>query len=88
MGTRTDVDNLSTKLGYPERSTAVTDLIAVGIGIIMGTLIGLLSVTVGGIPVTLGAGGGVLVSGLLFGWLRSRKPVWGQIPVPVPAQLP
>ena len=82
MGTRTDVEALSARLGYAERSTAVTDLIAVGIGIIMGTLIGLLSVSIGGIPVTLGAGGGVLVSGLLFGWLRSKKPVWGQIPVP------
>lgn len=82
MGTREDVEKLSRDLGYAERSTAVTDLIAVGIGIIMGTLIGLLSVTVGGVPVTLGAGGGVLVSGLFFGWLRSRKPVWGQIPVP------
>lgn len=82
MGTRTDVEKLVSKLGYPERFTPVTDLIAVGLGIIMGSLIGLLSVTVGGVPVTLGAGGGVLVSGLFFGWLRSRKPVWGTIPVP------
>ncbi len=82
MGTKTDVERLAKNLGYAERSTAVTDLIAVGLGIIAGSLIGLLSVTVGGVPVTLGAGGGVLVSGLFFGWLRSRKPVWGQIPIP------
>ncbi len=82
MGARSDVERFIKNLGYAERSTAVTDLVAVGIGIIMGTLIGLLSVTVGGVPVTLGAGGGVLVSGLFFGWLRSRKPVWGQIPIP------
>jgi len=82
MGTRTDVEKLTAELGYAERSTAVTDLVAVGLGIILGTLIGLLSITIGGIPVTLGTGGGVLVSGLFFGWLRSRKPIWGQIPTP------
>ncbi len=82
MGTRTDIEKLVAILGYPERFTPVTDLIAVGLGIIMGSFIGLLSVTVGGVPVTLGAGGGVLVSGLFFGWLRSRKPIWGTIPVP------
>ncbi len=82
MGARTDVERLAKDLGYAERATGITDLVAVGIGIITGTLIGLLSINIGGVPVTLGAGGGVLVSGLIFGWLRSRKPIWGQIPVP------
>ncbi len=81
-GAKSDIERLAGTLGYAERTTAITDLIAVGAGIIAGTLIGLLSVTIGGVPVTLGAGGGVLVSGLFFGWLRSRKPVWGQIPIP------
>lgn len=82
MGTRKNVDRLAAELGYPERSTPATDLVAVGLGIISGTLLGLLSVKIFGIPLTLGAGGGVLVSGLFFGWLRSRKPVWGRIPGP------
>jgi AspT/YidE/YbjL antiporter-like protein len=42
----------------------------------------LLSVTVGGIPLTLGVGGGVLVSGLCFGWLHARYPVFGAMPQP------
>ena len=33
-----------------------------------------------GIPLTLGVGGGVLLSGLVFGWLRSVHPTFGQIP--------
>jgi len=82
MGSRRDVEKLTAELGYAERSTSVTDLVAVGLGIILGTLVGLISVTIGGVPVTLGTGGGVLVSGLFFGWLRSRKPIWGQIPTP------
>jgi AspT/YidE/YbjL antiporter-like protein len=35
---------------------------------------------VGGIPVTLGIGGGVLVVGLCFGWLHARYPVFGTLP--------
>jgi putative transport protein len=80
IGNRDDIEELAEGMGFPERKTRVTDLVSVGIGIIAGTLVGLLAVNVGGIPVTLGVGGGVLVSGIFFGWLRSRKPTWGYVP--------
>ncbi|KPJ68586.1 hypothetical protein AMJ44_06165 [candidate division WOR-1 bacterium DG_54_3] len=67
-------------LGYPERSTSATDLIMVGAGCVVGTLIGLITVPVLGIPLTLGAGGGILVAGLVCGWLRAVHPTFGQIP--------
>jgi len=82
IGSRPDVENLAEVIGYPERASQITDLVTVGIGIIAGTLVGLLAISVGGIPITLGVGGGVLISGIFFGWLRSRKPTWGSIPVP------
>lgn len=82
IGSRSDVEMLVDVLGYAERQSQVTDLVSVGIGIILGTLVGLMAINIGGIPVTLGVGGGVLVSGIFFGWLRSRKPTWGYIPVP------
>jgi len=82
IGSRPDVEKLVAVLGYPERQSQVTDLVSVGIGIIAGTLVGLLAINIGGVPVTLGVGGGVLVSSIFFGWLRSRKPTWGYIPVP------
>jgi len=80
MGARKDVERLAGVIGYPERQTQFTDLIAVGAGIILGTLIGLAAIHIYGIPITLGVGGGVLVSGIFFGWLRSIRPTWGQIP--------
>ncbi len=80
IGARKDVERLAKVIGYAERRTQITDLIAVGIGIILGTLVGLTAINIGGIPVTLGVGGGVLVSGIFFGWLRSVRPTWGQIP--------
>ncbi len=79
-GARKDVEKLVGYLGYPERSTAATDLIMVGIGCAIGTMLGLLSVKIMGIPITLGIGGGVLVSGLICGWLRAVHPTFGQIP--------
>ncbi|MFH1593271.1 MAG: aspartate-alanine antiporter [Candidatus Omnitrophota bacterium] len=79
-GTKDDMEKFVKYLGYPERPTVMTDLIMVGIGCVLGTLLGLLMVKVAGIPVTLGVGGGVLVSGLIFGWLRSLHPTFGQIP--------
>ncbi|MDQ1333573.1 MAG: putative transport protein [Thermodesulfobacteriota bacterium] len=82
IGAKKDVDALVSAIGHPERRTQITDLVTVGIGIIVGTLIGLLSINVGGVPITLGVGGGVLVSGIFFGWLRSVRPTWGQIPTP------
>jgi len=79
-GTKEDVERLVKVIGYPERSTSVTDLVMVGIGCFLGTLLGLAAVPVFGVPVTLGVGGGVLVSGLIFGWLRVLHPTFGQIP--------
>lgn len=79
-GTQKDVEKLVKHLGYPERPTTMTDLVIVGLGCVLGTLIGLIMVPVMRMPLTLGVGGGVLLSGLLFGWLRSVHPTFGQIP--------
>ena len=79
-GAQKDVEKLVKYVGYPERPTVITDLVMVGLGCVLGTLIGLIMVPVMGIPLTLGVGGGVLLSGLVFGWLRSVHPTFGQIP--------
>jgi len=79
-GSRQNIDKLASYLGYPERPTVATDLISLGIGCIAGTLLGLIAIKVAGIPLTLGIGGGVLVAGLVAGWLRSIHPTFGLIP--------
>lgn len=82
IGTTSEVARAAKELGYPDRATAATDMVFVGIGIVLGGLVGLLSVTVAGIPLTLTTSGGALVMGLVFGWLRSVYPVFGRIPEP------
>ena len=80
VGSKADVERAAQMLGYPERPTAVTDLVMVGVGCVLGTLAGMIVIPIAGIPLTLGTGGGVLVAGLVFGWLRSLHPTFGQIP--------
>lgn len=80
IGTVADVERAARDIGYPDRSTAATDMIFVGTGIFLGGLVGLLSVVVWGVPLTLTASGGALVMGLVFGWLRSVYPFFGRIP--------
>jgi putative transport protein len=79
-GERGDVERAGTALGYIERPSQETDVVFVGLGVVIGGLVGLLSVTVGGVPLSLTSSGGALVMGLLFGWLRSTRPTFGRIP--------
>jgi putative transport protein len=81
-GARADVERAGQALGYIERASSETDVVFVGLGIFLGGLVGLLSVTVANIPLSLTASGGALVMGLVFGWLRSVRPTFGRIPEP------
>ena len=69
-------------LGYIERPSSESDVVFLGVGIVIGGLIGLLTVTIGGLPLTLTSSGGALIMGLIFGWLRSVYPTFGRIPEP------
>lgn len=80
IGAQPDVERAAKELGYADRPTVTTDMIFVGLGIFIGGLVGLLSVTVGGLPLTLTASGGALIMGLVFGWLRAVRPTFGRIP--------
>ena len=80
IGPKPAVEKAVKELGYPDRPTAATDMIFVGTGIVLGGFVGLLSVVVAGVPLTLTASGGALIMGLVFGWLRSVRPFFGRIP--------
>lgn len=69
-------------LGYADRPTEATDIAFMSAGILIGGLIGVLSVTVGGVPISLSTSGGALLAGLFLGYYRTIKPKFGQIPGP------
>ncbi|VVE90592.1 aspartate-alanine antiporter [Pandoraea bronchicola] len=80
-GADSDVQRAAKEAGYPVAYSVKTDYVYMGIGIVVGLLIGYIVVKVGGIPLTLGSGGGALLAGLVFGWMRGKHPTFGAMPL-------
>jgi putative transport protein len=66
--------------GVADRPTDVADVAFIGGAITVGALVGALVWKVAGVPLTLSTAGGALISGIVFGWLRSTRPFFGRIP--------
>ena len=79
VGLKKEVETAAKQLGYIDRPTNATDMVFVGIGILIGGVIGALAIHIGGVPISLSTSGGALIAGLVFGWLRSKHPTFGQI---------
>ncbi|MFS0784029.1 aspartate-alanine antiporter [Bacillus sp. 1P06AnD] len=79
-GPKEDVERLAYKIGKPARDSSETDMVFVGLGILLGGLIGIPALKVGGIGITLSTSGGALIMGLIFGLIHSRRPTIGLIP--------
>lgn len=82
VGLESEVSAAAPKLGYVDKPTNASDMVLVGIGIAIGCIIGVLTIHAGGVPISLSTSGGALISGLVCGWLRSKRPSFGRIPAP------
>jgi putative transport protein len=80
VGRTQDVAAATKMLGRPDRATDVADVAFIGAAIAIGALLGAVVYKIGSVPLTLSTSGGVLISGLFFGWLRSVRPTFGRIP--------
>lgn len=80
FGAEQDLKRVSARIGEVIVQTQKTDFVYLGAGLVVGLLIGLVSVKLGDIPLTLGSGGGALLSGLLFGWFRAKRQTFGALP--------
>lgn len=79
-GAEQDVKRVALLVGAVIAPSAKTDFVYLGAGLVVGLLAGLLVAKIGGIPLTLGSGGGALLSGLLFGWFRAKHQSFGAMP--------
>lgn len=79
-GLAQEVKPAAEAIGVEEHPTAVTDLVFVSLAIVIGAIVGALTLKIGKIPVSLSTSGGALISGLFFGWLRTKRPSVGIIP--------
>ncbi len=80
FGSEKDLGRAAGGLGHVIIASPKTDFIYMGAGLVVGLLIGMITVRLAGLPLTLGSGGGALLSGLVFGWLRTRNPRVGNMP--------
>lgn len=79
-GSEQDVKRIAALVGYVIVPSAKTDFVYMGAGLVVGLLVGMLTAKIGSIPLTLGSGGGALLSGLLFGWYRAKRQTFGAMP--------
>jgi len=79
-GRRDDLERVAGAVGFLDRPREASDITFMGLAVAVGALVGMVSLHLGRVPVSLGTGGGVLLAGLAFGWLHSVRPKWGRIP--------
>lgn len=79
-GSRQHVAEAAEVLGYPDRPTSATDMVYVALFIVAGGLFGIPALKLGALELGLGIAVGVLIGGLVAGWLRSIKRTFGFVP--------
>lgn len=80
VGLPEHVDGAVAEIGYSDRQGYESDMVFIGLGIALGAFIGAIVIHLGGIPLSLSTSGGAIISGLVLGWLRSKRPSFGHIP--------
>ena len=80
IGSPNQIEAMGAYLGHVVRDGVESDMVTLSFGIVIGLLIGTLSVTLGGVSIGLGSAGGLLVTGLFVGYRRSIRPTFGQLP--------
>jgi putative transport protein len=73
------LEALKDKLGHIERTAEQTDLSTFSWSIVLGILLGAITISLLGIKIGLGPAGGLLLVGLLIGYLRSLFPMIGRM---------
>jgi putative transport protein len=74
------IDSVVRHVGYAERAVDDTDLFTFALGIAAGIGMGTVAINVGAVTIGLGMAGGLLITGLVIGFLRSIWPVFGRVP--------
>jgi putative transport protein len=80
FGSEERIEVLGEKLGSVDRDVAETDMLTFAFGIVLGVIVGMLSISIAGVSVGLGSAGGLLTAGILIGFLRNIRPFFGRLP--------
>ncbi len=80
VGNTEQLEELAGRIGEIERDVVETDLVSFALGIAGGLILGKISVKLGAVSVGIGSAGGLLLMGILLGFLRSLSPTFGRVP--------
>jgi putative transport protein len=69
LGARKDVEEAAKFLGYADRATATSDIAFMSVAVVIGSLLGAVTIHLGGIPLSLSTSVGTLIAGLVCGCL-------------------
>ena len=79
-GDKAALEDLITAVGGRAKFSLATDLMTLGFGIVLGLLMGMLTINIAGIEFGLGSAASVLVAGVIIASLRERLPIFGNTP--------
>ena len=82
VGEKSNLNRLADSIGFVEKEVEETDLATFAFGMIGGTLIGLITIALGNLSIGLGTAGGLLIVGIVIGYLGSVMPTFGRVPAP------
>jgi len=80
VGPQPTVQRAARDIGQIDLPTASTNLMILALGIVVGAFVGLPYLMMGAMKLSLTTSVGVLLAGLIFGWLHSVKPGMAKIP--------
>jgi putative transport protein len=81
VGPETAVIAAAKEFGEVVHPIEATDFVALGVAIFIGALVGsAISFTVGGVSIAVGSSVGTLLAGIVTGYIRSTRPLFGRIP--------
>jgi putative transport protein len=75
-GTEPHIAALGKQVGQVVRASHASDVLTLSIGLLIGAALGAIPVPLFGVSISFGAAA-VLVTGILFGWLKTRHPALG-----------
>jgi putative transport protein len=82
VGDEDRLRELGEHLGYVEEEVEETDLVTFSFGMVMGIFLGLIVINIAGVSIGLGSAGGLLIAGIIIGYLSSINPTFGRVPAP------
>lgn len=79
-GEESRLAEVANEIGKVDAEETETDLFTFSVGIGIGVLIGMIMIKVGGVSIGLGSAGGLLMVGIVLGFMRSVYPTFGGVP--------